>query len=110
MKQKNNHFFSRVILGTILTALLTFPVSATGLQGSKIYTGAVSLLNDLTTILTVLCPLAGGVAALYFVIRRSMADEQDGKMWTKRISTAVICGVAGMLVSGLITLLTGYFA
>ncbi len=109
MKQKNNHFFSRIILGTILTTLLVFPVSATGLQGSKIYTGAVSLLNDITTVLTVFCPLFGGAAALYFVIRRSMADEQDGKMWTKRISIAIICGVGGMLVSGLIMLLTSYF-
>ena len=94
-----------------VTALtLALPVNAAGgLQGSNLYTGAMALVNDITTGLTVLCPLVGGAAALVFVIRRSMADEQDGKMWSKRITTAVICGVAGMLVSGLIALLTSYF-
>lgn len=107
---KNNTFFRRVILAACLTILLATPVGATGLQGSTIYTGFINLLNDLTTALMIICPIAGTVAALYFMIRRSMADEQDGKMWTKRITTAIICGVAGMLVSGLISLLTGYFA
>ncbi len=112
MKQKNDHFFSRMILGTILTTLLVMTASATdtaGIKESTVYTGMLALVDDLTSILMVLCPMVGGVAALYCVIRRSMADEQDGKMWTKRISTAIICGVAGMLVSGLINLLKGYF-
>ena len=109
--QKNNNttFFRGTVMGVCLTAMLATTASASGLQGSSIYTGTVNLLNDLSTVLTVLCPLVGAVAALYFVIRRSMADEQDGKMWTKRITTSIICGVAGMLVAGLITLLTGYF-
>ena len=106
---RHNKFLRNTILGTCLLVLLATPVNAAGLQSSAIYTGFVNLLNDLTTALMVVCPISGTVAALYFMIRRSMADEQDGKMWTKRITTAIICGVGGMLVSGLISLLTSYF-
>lgn len=102
--------FGTTVLGICLTAAMILPVSASGgLQNSTIYTGMQNLLNDLSTVLMVLCPIIGGVAALYFVIRRSMADEQDGKTWTKRMTTSIICGVAGMLISGLISLLSGYF-
>ena len=111
MKHQNHNttFFRRMVMGVCLTAMLATTASATGLQGSIIYTGGINLLNDLTTVLTALCPIAGCAAALYFVIRRSMADEHDGKMCTKRITTSIICGVGGMLVSGLIAVLTGYF-
>lgn len=108
--RKDIRHYTTIILGTCAAAALALSASASGsLQSSPIYTGMQNLLNDLSTMLMVLCPLIGGVAALYFVIRRSMADEQDGKMWTKRMTTAIICGVGGMLISGLISLLTGYF-
>ncbi len=86
------------------------PGSAAGLQGSTVYQGIMSLLNDLMSAAMILCPVVGAIAAVYFLIRRSMADEQDGKMWNKRVFTAIICGVAGALVTGAIALLTSYFS
>lgn len=85
------------------------PAYASSIQTSTFWTGLMAFLNDLMTVLTIACPVVGGVAALVFTIRRSMADEQDGKMWQKRITTAIICGVAGCLISGIIALITGYF-
>lgn len=92
-----------------LIAGLFVPAYAEGIQDSAFFTGLMSFLNDLMTVLTIACPVVGGAAALVFTIRRSMADEQDGKGWNKRISTAIICGVAGCLISGIIALITGYF-
>lgn len=95
---------------TVTTAIcLPCAASASTWQTSPIATGTQKLINDITTWLVVICPLVGGLAALYFFIRRSIADEQDGKLWTRRIFTAIICGVAGALVSGLISLITSYY-
>lgn len=93
-------------------ALLTAPraLAAGGFADSKIATGTMAIFTDVAAWLTILCPVAGGLFALYFFIRRGMADETDGKQWTKRITTAIICGVAGGLVSGFIALISSYYA
>ena len=77
--------------------------------GSKFATGTIRLINDLTALITILGPIVGGLAAGVFLLRRSMADEQDGKMWTKRAITAVCCGISVGLVAGIITIITGYY-
>ena len=76
---------------------------------SVLVTGTTRLLTDIGTALTILCPIVGGVMAVSFAIRRSMADETDGKMWEKRIKTAIICGVGGGLMMGIITLISSYY-
>lgn len=83
--------------------------AAGGLLDSTLATGLKNLLNDVSSFLVILSPVFGGAAAVYFLIRRSMADEQDGKLWEKRIKNAIICGAGGMLVSGVIALVTSYF-
>ena len=50
-----------------------------------------------------------GISAVVYHIRRSMADEADGKMFQKRVVTALICGVAVSLVGGIITLISSYY-
>lgn len=80
------------------------------ITNSQLGTGLTNLMNDLSTWLIILAPSVAGAAAVYFVIRRAMADEQDGKLWEKRIKTAIICGVAGALVGGIIKLLASYFS
>lgn len=108
---KKHSVFMLILTLSIFFSLAT-PVFAEGvetIQNSKIYTGLVELINDLTTAGMIICPAAGAVFALYYFIRRGMADEQDGKLWTKRIVTSLVCGVGGLLVSGIISLLTSYF-
>lgn len=93
-----------------LLVLTMTPAYATGgIAASTLGIGLINLINDVFLYLTIICPLAGGAAAIYFAIRRSMADDQDGKMWEKRIRTAIICGVGGCLVSGVIALVSSYF-
>lgn len=83
---------------------------ATGnLDSSTIGVGIKNMLSDGGSFLLLLSPIAGGAAAGYFIIRRGMADEQDGKMWSKRIVIAVVCAVGGMLVGSVIKLIGSYF-
>ncbi len=92
-----------------LLNVLTPVILEGNIASSTIGTGISALINDVLTWLMILSPIAGGAAATYFFIRKSAADEQDGKMWQKRIHTAIICGVAGLLSSVLISIVSGYF-
>lgn len=76
---------------------------------SNIGQGVANLINDLTTWGMILCPSIGGLAAVLFVVKRGMADEQEGKMWNKRIVLAIACGVGGLLVGGIIKIVSSYF-
>jgi len=99
----------RVFLSLVMLALFIVPASAGGLADSTLGTGILHLINDVSIYLTVLCPIVGTAAAIFCAIRRSMVDEQDGKLWEKRIKTAILCGVGGCLASGFIAVLSSYF-
>lgn len=96
---------------SLLAAAMLFLTTARadGFADSNLATGTINLIHDVSTWLLVICPATGGAAALVFLIRRGIADEQDGKMWNKRIMIAIICGVAGFVVSGVINMLSSYY-
>lgn len=100
----------RVLCAAAGSCLLAVNAAASSWSESKFATGTKNLISDMSLYLVVLCPIVGGAFAVYYLIRRSMADETDGKMWTKRIITAIICGVLGALVSGIISMVAGYYA
>lgn len=102
-------FFKRVITTLAVIMSMVVPAFAEGIADSPIGTGIKNLLTDLSTYMIIICPSVAAVAAVYFLIRRSMADEQDGKFWMKRITISIICGIAGALVSGIIALISSYF-
>lgn len=103
------YYINRIALIAAAVCLLAVPASAGGLADSTLGVGVRQLFSDVSSYLMILCPTAGGAAAVYFAIRRAMADEQDGKLWEKRIKTAIICGVGGCLASALISALSTYF-
>lgn len=108
MKKKT---FIVVLAIVILAVALSCNCYAAGdIASSQLGKGISSMLDDVSTWLIIICPVAGGLAAVYFIIRRSMADDQDGKIWERRIKTAIVCGVAGVLVSGVIKLISSYFS
>lgn len=107
-KKKQNHL-KHIFFSLVMSVLFIVPVSAGGLAGSTLGVGVKELISDVSALLIVLCPLTAAAAAGFFAIRRSMSDEQDGKLWEKRIKTAIFCGVGGCLVSSVITLLASYF-
>lgn len=90
------------------------PTSATNVGGanfanSDIATGTANLLSDVSSWLVGIGLTVGTLAAVYCLIRKSMADEVDGKMWNKRLVTAIICAVAVALVGGIIALISSYY-
>lgn len=107
--KKVRRFFKSIIPFVLAIMSMVVPASADSLSSSTVGTGIKNMLNDASSFGIVICPIVGGAAAVYFLIRRSMADEQDGKMWMRRIWIAIICGVAGCLVSGIISLISSYF-
>ena len=108
-KHVKNHRALLISVLTLLVLTTTPAYAAGGIAGSELGAGLINLTNDVFLYLTIICPIVGGAAAAWFAIRRSMADEQDGKMWEKRIKTAIICGVGGGLGSGVIALVSSYF-
>ncbi len=109
MKKLDKSTIRNFVTATPLMMLTATNALADGIEDSQIATGLNNLFSDLSTWLIILSPIVAGAMAIYFIIRRSMADEQDGKLWEKRIKTAIVCGVAGALVGGLIKLLASYF-
>lgn len=104
----------RRLLSTVFAVALFFanmisPAYAVKFQDSDIYKGSMDLLQDLSTAAIFAGPAVCGLVAVIFFIRKSMSDEQDDKMWNKRIVKAIICGVAIGLVSGAIALISAYY-
>lgn len=97
-------------MSLLLTCWLTVTASATGnIASSQIGLGLKKMAMDISSFLVVLSPIVGGAGAIYFMMRRGLADEQDGKMWTRRIHISIACGAGGFLVAGIIALVTSYF-
>jgi ethanolamine transporter EutH len=102
---------------TLISAVLFIAVTAKGkltalatdIGSSQIATGTQRLLNDLTTWLLVIAPIAGTVCIIFFAIKRGMADEQDQKQWTNRIITAAVSVAIAVLASVIIKLVVSYY-
>lgn len=101
-----------------LTVFATDNTTATGsatttgsgdFASSALAQGTKNLISDISVWFIVICALAGTASAIYCLIRRGMADEVDGKMWTKRCVTAIICAVAGALIGGIVSLIGSYY-
>lgn len=100
----------RVLSVAITMAAATVSASAAGnLEGSTLVTGTTALINDITKVLAGMSIAIGGGAMTYFLIRKAMADETDGKMYQKRAITALICGILGVLAAGIVSLIAAYY-
>lgn len=109
--------FFRKVWGTLclipvlaLTAYADDPTTpGSDFANSAFATGTKRLLDDVGKWLIGIGIAVAGISAVVYLIRRSMADEADGKMFQKRVVTAIICGVAVSLVGGIITLISSYY-
>ena len=100
----------KIVCLLMSAALLITGAGATGnFASSDLAVGTRQLLQDVTNFAIIICPIAGGLAAIVCLIRKAMSDEQDGKMWKRRIAIAIICGAGGALVSGVISTIASYY-
>ena len=99
----------RILVLTTLFYSFILSASAEDFASSTIARGTLKLVNDISSYLMIIGPIVAIAFCLYFVTRRSAADEHEGKMWNKKISMAIICGVAVPLISGVVSMLTSYY-
>ncbi len=83
--------------------------SGGGIQGSQIAKGTEKLIQDATSWLMVLAPVAAGLLIIYFCIRRSAADEMDQKKWNNRIVVAIVSCIGAVLGSATLNIIIGYY-
>ncbi len=83
--------------------------AAGGFSSSTIATGTANLLTDILNWLYVIVPITGALFIAYFAIRRSGAEPNEKSDWTKRITTAVVSTLIGVLASVIINLIVGYY-
>lgn len=76
---------------------------------SQLAIGTQNLIQDVSNWLLILVPIVGGLCITAFAIARANADEQDKKMWTGRMKTAIISTVIGVCASGIISLVMSYY-
>lgn len=88
---------------------LALPVSAEDIGSSRLAKGTEKLIQDVTTWLMILAPVAAILLIVYFCIRRSAADEMDQKKWNNRITTAIISCIGAVLTSATLNLIIGYY-
>ena len=99
-----------LLLWMFIAAFNTIPVyAASSVADSKIAKGTERLIQDLTTWLMLLAPVAAGLLIIYFFIRRSAADEIEQKTWNKRIVVAIVSCVGAVLGSAILSLIIGYY-
>lgn len=97
-------------IAVIMTVLSLYsPVSAEDIGSSKLAKGTEKLIQDATTWLMILAPVAAILLVVYFCIRRSAADEMDQKKWNNRITAAIISCVGAVLASATLNLIIGYY-
>lgn len=99
----------------VLTAFLmlqnAIPAYAAGggIGGSQIAKGTEKLIQDATSWLMILAPVAAGLLIIYFCIRRSAADEMDQKKWNNRIVVAIVSCIGAVLGSATLNIIIGYY-
>lgn len=93
----------------VMGGVTALPAYADTIASSKIGTGLTKLIQDATSFLMVVAPVAMVVMLIYFFIRKGMADEMDQKKWNSRVVTAIVSCVGAFVASVIINLATSYF-
>ncbi len=101
----------------VITSIITFLTTsfakttafATDFSDSKLATGTEALINDLTKWLMILSPIVTVLLIIYYLIRKSAADEMDAKKWNNRIVVALVCCVGAVLASAIVNLVVEYY-
>lgn len=115
MKKRNLKRKLVKILGIVLTMVLAFTSccfatgSGDGINSTALVKGTQKLINDLTNWLLVIAPILTILLVGYYLMRKSAADEMDGKRWDSRVKIAIVCCIGVVVASGLINVLVGYY-
>jgi len=79
------------------------------IQNSKIGTGIMKMVKDLTGTLQWIIPTAGVMVILFYIFKIMTGDEQDQMRYKKTIVKVLICVVVSILAVTIVNLVAGYF-
>lgn len=87
-----------------------FAAGGGAIAGSSIAQGTQRLAEDATSLLMALLPIVVGGVIIYCAIRMSAApDENDKKVWSNKIKTALFCLVFGECATVVIKIIMSYY-
>ena len=115
MKRRNLEKRLAKILAVALAIMLVFTgyclatEGTGGINNTTLVTGTQKLITDLTNWALVVSPILTALLIVYYLIRKSAADEMDGKRWDSRVRIAAICCIGVVIASGLINVIIGYY-
>lgn len=72
-------------------------------------TGTKNLIADVSSWLTGIAITVTAVVCVGLFIARGLSDDQDKKMWDKRIKTTIVSGILAITITSLIGVIAGYF-
>ena len=100
-----------ITLSNTVFADIVSEVSGGGeIQNSKIGTGLLKLVNDLTGTLQWIIPFVGVGFILWHVFKIMTGDERDQEIHKKGIIKVLVCIVVGLIVVTIVNLMGRYFA
>ena len=100
---------------TVISSFVTVPfLTMSGFEqgnfaNSVIVTGTKNLIADVSSWLTGIAITVTAVVCVGLFIARGLSDDQDKKMWDKRIKTTIVSGILAITITSLIGVIAGYF-
>lgn len=98
-----------------ITALVMFFSScntkayASGLMGTKLYTGTLSLLKDGTTAMLILVPVAGILWFAFLQFRKTTAEMQEQAQFGKQQKQIIVGILIAELLAGILTAVFSHY-
>lgn len=99
----------KILIFILIFNLMSTVAYASGVISFIGFTGTKRLLNDLTTAAMVLLPIIVVILVIYFNVRKAGAEQDEQRMWTKRIKVALGCLIGGEVAAGLVNMIAFYF-
>lgn len=109
MKKKKNKIKKLLLAIILFTLINAINIFASGIQGTSLYTGTMHLLNDGTTALLVILPVAGALLFIWFQIKKMGADQNEQPMWSKRQKIVLTGIISGETIVAVINTLVSYY-
>lgn len=107
--QKESITKKAILLFTTIQILYFSAINTWAIQSNKVVTGTKKLFEDAMGGLKIVGPTACALLAGYFFLRKGGADEQDQKMWQKRINTAIVAAVGIIVIASVIEAVLKYY-
>lgn len=107
--QKKSITKKAILLFTTLQILYFSAISTWAIQNNKVVTGTKKLMEDAMGGLKIVGGVICAAFAVYFFIRKGMSDEQDQKMWQKRINASIISAVGIIVIASVIEAIVKYY-